>query len=155
LISDDELARGAADLRQLSSTVKTPGLAPTGTPPATTDMRWIDELIMSDSARAAEGARVKTLSSAPTRDAAGLDHYARQVGASSVDIAVDPARGAIANQVVSKNGSARRTSHQYVDGPSGASIRWSTTIQQSTPTANRSTSITLSNVTIDGQEVKP
>jgi hypothetical protein len=117
---------------------------------------WIDEFVTSASGRAQEVAAIIAKNSAPARDGRGLDHYVKTVGSNAVDVAIDPLAGVVSNLSVTSQGQVARTiTNQYVNGPSGVSIRWHTQIQHQDAKSTGAIGITLSNILIDGQGVKP
>lgn len=116
---------------------------------------WLDGIVMTAAGRAQEMAAAMHGGSPPIRDAGGLDHYAKRVGVNRVDFGIDPLASVVATLIVSGPSASHEAVHNYMSDPSGNSIRWRTQIKDTDARLSRSTTILLSNVLIDGHEVKP
>lgn len=124
--------------------------------PRTLNTAWIDDIVVSAQSRSNEGSNVRGMvGTTTTRDANGLSHYVRTLGANNIDVALDPAAGALTAIMVVAPSGTRHTTHTYVAGPNGMSVRWRTRIEQVQGSTTRLTLVTLSNILIDGQAVQP
>jgi hypothetical protein len=115
---------------------------------------WIDELVMSNEARAQEAAKLASAGVDHSRDALGLDHYVRSIGTQTTETIVDSAAAVVRAVSVAKGGKLiDQLSYDYTSA-AGVSIRRRSQLQISSGTTNTSRTLTLSNIIIDGQGVQ-
>jgi hypothetical protein len=104
----------------------------------------------------ASASAIMTAGAAPVgRDAQGLDHYMKSVGSVRRDFAVDPASGVVLGVVLSDGVRTSRAAFEYVNTPSGLSVRTRSRFEQAGGKFTGSHTITIQNVVVDGSEVVP
>ncbi len=116
---------------------------------------WIDDLFLASGSRASATETMIAGASPAGRDAKGLDHYTKSVGSLHRDFAVDPASGIVRGVVLSDGVRTSRAAFEYVNTPSGLSVRTRSHIEQAGGKFTGSHTITIQNVVVDGNEVTP
>jgi hypothetical protein len=118
---------------------------------------WIESLVRSDDERRDELARTTAGSGSPTTDARGHQHFSKSHGQSAVDIEVDPASSEVMEIRGTESGQpAVAITHRYSRNAPGWSIRTTTRAESSALRgfASRASTVTLSNLQIDGRRVQ-
>jgi hypothetical protein len=117
---------------------------------------WIEELVRSTDERHDDHSRMAASFAAPSTDARGHLHYSKSNGRSAVDIDVDPVTGEVAEVHGTESGQpAVNVSHRYGSAP-GWSIRSSSRSESNALKGqqSRASTVTLSNVSIDGRRIQ-
>jgi hypothetical protein len=118
---------------------------------------WIEALVRSSDERRDEIAAMAAKFGSPTTDSRGHWHFSKSKGSSGVDVDVDPGSNEV-TEVHGTESSAPATSvvYRYATGVPGWSIRTSARAESNALRgfANRASTVTLSNVQVDGRRVQ-
>jgi hypothetical protein len=155
---------GAVALQRLPAGLRAryPGafqISPLAAPAAASPrFRWVDSYFKSHSDRRLDLAAMSKAIGLTRGDPDGIQHLDKTHGARSVDFATDTARGEVTGYTMSSGARVvASVANNYVDGPAGLSIRTQVRFERmpSDSAPGRTTTIKLSNITIDGQGVRP
>jgi hypothetical protein len=120
--------------------------------------QWIDGLFRDRATRAAEVAKVGAAFTAGAVDALGRQHFLRSLQRQTLDLAIDTSRAVVTGlSVAGPSSPLAQIDYDYVSGPSDLSIRTRYQIHYlaGSKTPGRSIIVSLSRITVDGQEVLP
>jgi hypothetical protein len=125
--------------------------------PSALNIGWIEALVRSTDERHDDHSRMAAGFAAPSTDARGHLHYVKSNGRSGVDVDVDPITGEVSEVNGTEAGQqAVKVTHRYSGGAPGWSIRNSTRAESNALRGQqgRASTVTVSNVSIDGRRVQ-
>lgn len=158
-LATSPLVRGYLNRKKLAPVSPANAFAASHTPGTHLPTNWAETFVRTQAECAGEVAALKRTSAFDHHDAAGNDHYLRANSRSTVEAVVDPRKNVVIRLSIVVGDTLTSVTSDYVDGPEGLKIRRQmqatrTTSGGTTPTnQTRTTTITLSNVNLDGQEV--
>jgi hypothetical protein len=120
---------------------------------------WSEGFVRTAADCANEVVGLKRLAAFHHRDADGNDHYVRGDSRGSLEAVVNPTQNAVIALSIFSGATTTKLVSDYIDGPAGIKVRRRIQVDRAaadgTPAASssRQTTITLSNVTVDGREV--